>query len=150
MVMSIAKINFNDNVNSNIKNQFLRKKKQSKTQISKTNVKIVIASTISISMIANKQKKTKTNILKFCFGNFIFFQFAIEITIEIDICYLIILTFISSTFLSDKSDGAPNNKSSLEPVFGKAITSLMDAFFSKIIINRSIPHAIPPCGGAPY
>ena len=57
MVMSIAKINFNDNVNSNIKNQFLRKKKQSKTQISKTNVKIAIASTISISMIANKQKK---------------------------------------------------------------------------------------------
>ena len=71
---------------------------------------------------------SKTNIFKCRFGNL---KIVIAIDIAIKICYLIIRTFISSTFLSDKIDGAPNNKSSLEPVFGKAITSLIDAFFSK-------------------
>jgi hypothetical protein len=111
-----------------------------------------------INSNSNEKEISKTNIFKCRFGNLktetisIIFQFDIEIVIAIaiEICYLIILTFISSTFLSDKSDGAPNNKSSLVPVFGKAITSRIDAFFSKIIIKRSIPQAIPPCGGAPY
>ena len=55
-----------------------------------------------------------------------------------------IFTFISSTFLSDKIEGALKSKSSEVPVLGNAITSLMDAFFSKIIISLSTPQAIPP------
>ena len=59
-----------------------------------------------------------------------------------------ILTSLScSLFISL---GAPIIKSSASPVFGKAITSRIDGSFCKIATKRSIPKAIPPCGGAPY
>jgi len=43
-----------------------------------------------------------------------------KMALNYKIYFFMIRTFISSTFLSDKSEGAPNNKSSLVPVFGKA------------------------------
>src|SRR5262249_60055934 len=46
--------------------------------------------------------------------------------------------------------GAPVIRSRACLFFGKAIVSRMFVVPERIIVNRSRPSAIPPCGGAPY
>jgi hypothetical protein len=46
-------------------------------------------------------------------------------------------------------DGDLKTGSNPDPVFGKAITSLILLVSHRMAINRSNPRAIPPCGGAP-
>ena len=50
---------------------------------------------------------------------------------------------------SELLEGDLKTGSNPDPVFGKAITSLILLVSHRIAINRSNPKAIPPCGGAP-
>jgi len=60
-----------------------------------------------------------------------------------------LLMFASLSDFSGSGDGAPIIKSRALPSLGKAITSRMFGSFCKIARTRSMPSAIPPCGGAP-
>src|SRR3989344_4805008 len=55
----------------------------------------------------------------------------------------------SLSCFSEISDGAFIIRSLPSPVLGKAMTSRMEGSFSRIIIKRSNPQAMPPCGGEP-
>lgn len=46
--------------------------------------------------------------------------------------------------LSESGDGDLNSKSCADPFFGKAITSRIELSHCNIIINLSIPSAMPP------
>jgi len=50
---------------------------------------------------------------------------------------------------SELLEGDLKTGSNPDPVFGKAITSLILLVSHRMAINRSNPKAIPPCGGAP-
>src|SRR6266446_6652080 len=55
----------------------------------------------------------------------------------------------SANCFASTSPGASIIKSCAEAVFGKAITSRMFSVGTSTIIVRSIPEAMPPCGGVP-
>jgi hypothetical protein len=50
---------------------------------------------------------------------------------------------------SELLEGDLKTGSNPDPVFGKAMTSLILLVSHRMAINRSNPRAIPPCGGAP-
>ena len=61
-----------------------------------------------------------------------------------------LLTIPAAKTAAKTGAGAPVSGSAPEVAFGKAITSRMLSRPARIATNRSIPIAIPPCGGAPY
>src|SRR2546422_10589828 len=59
------------------------------------------------------------------------------------------LMFSSSSCDWSTSEGAPSMRSDIDCVFGNAITSRMLSVPPSIITMRSMPGAMPPCGGTP-
>src|SRR5207302_8621943 len=56
----------------------------------------------------------------------------------------------SSSCMGSTGLGASSIKSCMLCVFGKAMTSRMFSVPAKSMMMRSMPGAIPPCGGTPY
>ena len=56
----------------------------------------------------------------------------------------------SSYWAGSGGDGASSIRSAPDCVFGKAMTSRMFDWWASSAAQRSIPRAIPPCGGGPY
>ena len=59
------------------------------------------------------------------------------------------LTPSSASCAASTAAGAPVSGSDPLAVFGNAITSRIDSRPARIATIRSMPNAMPPCGGAP-
>jgi len=73
-----------------------------------------------------------------------------ERVIAQEVYYFLILICSSSNCSFDTAVGAPIIRSRLSPVLGNAITSRILGSPNMVATKRSIPGAIPPCGGTPY
>ncbi len=60
-----------------------------------------------------------------------------------------VITWISESCSSDMGEGASVIRHCAPVVFGKGITSRIDSVPAISAAMRSMPKAIPPCGGAP-
>ena len=121
----------------------------------KSNVRIEQKKTHSLKMglrvAITLHQQTKNQIISLVPQNYIiertfenYFGYLLVIFLIFFYCFTMLLTLASIIFFSDKTEGLLNIKSSPEPVLGKAITSLIEFFFSNIIISLSTPQAIPP------